>query len=125
MDSVDDFSYVGHEENFKRLSGGLVEKLEITKTIADADHAHEVKYLDRVSLWSNGVFKIEGDPKHRNILIKHCSGVDTCLTMSWSGLLKASAARKGEDQIHVFGPSRIIECGQGSFAIHECTKTGV
>ena len=46
MDSVDDFTYVGHEEYFKRLSEGLVEKLEITKTIADEGHAHEVKYLD-------------------------------------------------------------------------------
>ena len=79
-------------------SGSLkVEKLEITKTIADEGHAHEVKYLDRVSLWSNGVFKIEGDPRHRNILIKHCSSVDTRLTMSWSGSLKASAASKGEE----------------------------
>ena len=91
------FSYVGHEENFKRHTQGLVEKLEITKTIADEGHAHEVKYLDRLSLWSNGVFTIEGDPRHRNILIKRCSGVDTRLTVSWSGSLKASAPRKGEE----------------------------
>ena len=32
--------------------------------------------------------------RHRNIFIKHCSGVDTRLTMSWSGLLKSSAASK-------------------------------
>ena len=67
---------------------------ETTKTIADEGHAHEVKDLDRISLWSNGVFTIEGDPRHRNILIKSCSGVDSRLAMSWSGSLKASAASK-------------------------------
>ena len=94
MDNVDDFSYVGHEENFKRLSQGLVEKLEITKTIADEDHAHEVKYFDVLTCGATVFSQSQGDPKHRNILIKHCSGVDTRLTMSWSGLLKASAASK-------------------------------
>ena len=48
-------------------------------------HAHEVKYLNRLILWNNGVFTIEGDMKHRNVLMKewrmeHCSGVDTLLT---------------------------------------------
>ena len=94
MDSVDDFSYVGHEENFKRLSEGLVEKLEITKTLADEGHAHEVKYLNVVTCGAMVFFTIEGDPRHRNIFIKRCSGVDTRLTMSWSGALKASAASK-------------------------------
>ena len=58
LDNVDDFSYVGHEENFKRLSRGLVEKLEITKTIADEDHAHEVKYLDVLTCGATVFFKV-------------------------------------------------------------------
>ena len=66
----------------------------MTRTIAHKGHAHELKYLDRTTLWRNGVFTKAGDPKHRNILIKHCRGADTRLIVIWSGLLVASAASK-------------------------------
>ena len=64
------------------LFEGLSAKFEMTKTIVGQGHAHEVKYLNRFLSWNNGVFTIEGDTKHRNILMKEwrmeqCSGVDT------------------------------------------------
>ena len=47
-------STTSHTWDMRRNSSGSLkvwfEMLKITKTIADEDHAHEVKYLDRVNL---------------------------------------------------------------------------
>ena len=102
---VDDFLCVGPEENLTWLFEGLSAKFEMTKTIVGQGHAHEVKYLNRFISWNNGVFTIEGDTKHRNILMKEwgmeqCSGVDTPLTrdgmekVSCGELLDESEASK-------------------------------
>ena len=67
---VDDFLCVGPEENLMWLFEGLSAKFEMTRTIVGQGHAHEVKYLNRFISWNNGVFTIEGDTKHRTILMK-------------------------------------------------------
>ena len=90
---VDDFLCVGPEENLTWLFEG-------TERNVGQGHAHEVKYLNRFISWNNGVFTIEGDMKHRNILMKECSGVDTPLTrdgmekVSCGELLDESEASK-------------------------------
>ena len=102
---VDDFLCVGPEENLTWLFKGLSAKFEMTRTIVGQGHAHEVKYLNRFISWNNGVFTIEGDTKHRNILMKEwgmeqCSGVNTPLTrdgmekVSCGELLDESEASK-------------------------------
>ena len=96
-------------------------------------HAHEVEYLFRFILWNNGVFTIEGDTKHTNILMKewewNTAFVDSFLTRD--GMDKVNCGeplgKRGErsemgdceDQLHGLGQRRSIKCGQCCFAMHE------
>ena len=94
---VDDFLCAGPQAELEWLYGGLRAQFEVSKVILGPDGVGETTYLNRVIRWEEGLYSIEGDPKHYRTLVQEW-GMESCKPVI-SPMTKEGKEKAGEGDV--------------------------